>query len=337
MEAWRHDDRLHEHWNSKAPPTEVGLSRGGRGRLAVAELSTPPPWTGRARGGYWGNWFFIHLVRWFGLRCAYAWLLGVAAYFTVANPRSFRCSLGYLERVLGPQPLWKQPWLVYRHYLAHGVTLLDRLAVIMGRGRVDCRFEGEGMLADCLARGQGILLLGAHLGNWEMGGHLLSRLGRKVNLVVLEREAEQIRALFDQALPNRTFHLLSTDAHPLRSIPILAALRRGEIVALHGDRTFGGADMAVPFLGAPARFPVGPYLLAAASGAPLFQVFSVRERLGQYRFFTHPPERVGREMLRAGAEALRPQVLAYVERLAAVARQYPFQWSNFYPFWEGPS
>jgi predicted LPLAT superfamily acyltransferase len=74
--------------------------------------------------------------------------------------------------------------------------------------------------------------------------------------------------------------------------------------------------------------------LAAASGAPLFQVFALREQIGRYRFFTYPAAHVARELLRAPAEALRPYVIEYAERLAAVARQYPFQWHNIYPFWE---
>jgi predicted LPLAT superfamily acyltransferase len=120
----------------------------------------------------------------------------------------------------------------------------------------------------------------------------------------------------------------------LRSIPISAALRRGEIVCLLGDRSFGGADIRVPFFGSPARFPVGPYLLAAVSGAPIFQTFVVREKLGHYRFFSFPAKFIPREILRAGTEALQPHVAEYAARLAGVAGKYPFQWFNIYPFWD---
>ncbi len=130
------------------------------------------------------------------------------------------------------------------------------------------------------------------------------------------------------------FTLIATDGHPLRSIPIAAALRRGEIVCLLGDRSFGGADLPAEFLGGTARFPTGPYLLAAATGAPVFQVFVVRERIGHYRFFTFPPRFIGKELLRAGPEALAPHVAEYAGHLAATARQYPFQWFNIYPYWE---
>ena len=91
--------------------------------------------------------------------------------------------------------------------------------------------------------------MGAHLGSWEMGGHLLGRHGKRVNFVVLEREEEQVRRLFQKALRDKQFNVLTASDDPFRSIPIMAALRRGEIVALHGDRSFGGSDLAAPFLG----------------------------------------------------------------------------------------
>jgi len=152
--------------------------------------------------------------------------------------------------------------------------------------------------------------------------------------VVLEKEEARIRRLFDRALASKMFHLIATDGHPLRAIPVAAALRRGEIVALLGDRSFGGTDILAPFLGSPARFPAGPYLLAAVSGAPIFQTFVVRERRGHYRFFSFPAKFIGREILRAGPAALQPHVAEYAARLAEVAGQYPFQWFNIYPFWD---
>ncbi|MEI7733620.1 MAG: hypothetical protein WCO56_28905 [Verrucomicrobiota bacterium] len=304
---------------------------------ATAQAAPPGPevrWSGRSRGGYFGNWFFVQLIRWCGLWPAYFWLIFVAAYFTLASPQSYRSSVQFLRRVRGPQPFWRWPFLVYQHFFSFGVTLLDRLGVIMGQARMEYSFENEALFREYLGRGQGIILLGAHLGSWDLGGHLLGRLDKPVNLIVLEKEEAQIRKLYSQALAAKQFQLLSTDGHPLRSIPIIAALRRGEIVALHGDRTFGGAAQAAPFLGGTAQFPVGAFLLAAASGAPIFQVFSVREKIGHYRCYTFPPQFLDRKLLRATPEQLQPYVNEYADRLAEFARRYPYQWSNFYPFWE---
>ena len=291
-------------------------------------------WTGRTRGGYFGNWFFVQLIRVLGLRGAYVWLVFVAAYFTFASPRSYGASVNYLRRVLGARTWWRCPLLVYRHFFSFGVTLLDRLAVVMGRHQMSCAFEGEERFREFLDQGKGIILLGAHVGGWEMGGHLLGRFGIPVNLVVLEKEHANIRLLLDRALEGKQFRIVTTDGNPLRSVPIMAALRRGEMVGLHGDRAFGGPDLVVPFLGGQARFPIGAYHLAAVTGAPIFQVFAVRERIGQYRFFTFPPQFVARDAMRRNPVALRECVEHYAARLESVLRQYPYQWYNIYDFWE---
>ena len=77
--------------------------------------------------------------------------------------------------------------------------------------------------------------------------------------------------------------------------------------------------------------------VAAVTGAPIFQTFVVREKLGHYRFFSFPAKFIPREILRAGTEALQPHVAEYAARLADVAKRYPFQWFNIFPFWDETS
>jgi predicted LPLAT superfamily acyltransferase len=308
-------------------PTPIAPPTGG-------DQNPHPAWTGRTRGGYFGNWFFIQLVRRGGIWPAYAWLVLVAAYFTVASPQAYGASLDFLGRVFGPLPRWRRPFLVYRHFYAFGVSLLDRLAVLMGRHCIECCYEGQHWLQRFHDQGQGIILVGAHLGCPEIGAHFRARANIPVNLVVIEREVASIRRLFADALQSKRFKILTSDDNPLRAVPILAALRRGEVVMLHGDRCFGGEDTTVTFLGGRVRLPVGAYRLAAASGAPLFQVFVVREALGRYRFLCDPPHHITREQLRATPNALQACAQRYANRLEAMVRQYPFQWANLFPYWD---
>lgn len=243
--------------------------------------------------------------------------------------------MDYWQRLLGDRlARWRRPLRVYRHFVAHGITLVDRLAVLMGRSRIQCVFDGEQLFKPYLEQGHGIILAGAHLGCWELGGHFLGKFDIPVNLVVIERELASIRALLESATGKKRFRILTADDNPLRSVSILAALRRGEIVALLADRSFGGTDVEATFLGGKVLLPAGPYRLAAASGAPLFPVFVVRERLGKYRFATFPPEFISREELRAGGDSVTLQAQRYADRLEIFVRQYPLQWANFYAYWE---
>jgi lauroyl/myristoyl acyltransferase len=229
-------------------------------------------------------------VRHLGVRWALWVVVFVAAYFTLASPKSFRCSRDYLRRVLGPRAVWHWPLLVYRHFFAFGITLLDRLAAIMGDTRMQCRFDGEEQFVEALDRGRGVLLLGSHVGNWEMGAHLLGRLGRPVNLVVLERERDQIRRLFGAALERRQFRLLTTDEHPLRSVPILAALRRGENRGVAWGSQFRHPRPGLALSGRDRAVSRGP--LSACRRQRRTTVPGVRPpgRHRPLRFFTYPAQ-----------------------------------------------
>ncbi|NLE66782.1 MAG: hypothetical protein GX608_05095 [Lentisphaerae bacterium] len=290
-------------------------------------------WTGRSRGGYYGNLFFIHMLRMFGLRAAFLPLPLVCAYYLLAYPAARRASTGYLTRLLGPLSAWRRARLVHRHFVSMGRMLIERMAMIADPSSFQCAFEGVEHLRNALGQGRGLVLVSAHVGNWEAAGHLLGGLGAPVNVVGVNREVESIRHLFDRQMSNKAFRFLPVEGSPLDTIALLAALRRNEIVAVHGDRATGDDTLERPFLGRPARFPTGAYRLAAAAGAPVVQGFSVRERLRCYRFMaypamTPPPDPAERDAFIGGC------IGSYVERLEALVRRYPFQWYNFYPFWD---
>ena len=112
-------------------------------------------------------------------------------------------------------------------------------------------------------------------------------------------------------------------------IGLLAALRRGEHVALQGDRALGTrGDAAAPFFGVPAAFPLGPFVLARAAGAPLVPAFCVLAPDRRYRIRMFPP-------LRVGAEGEAAALGAWVEILEAAVRENPEQWFNFFDVWNG--
>jgi KDO2-lipid IV(A) lauroyltransferase len=116
-----------------------------------------------------------------------------------------------------------------------------------------------------------------------------------------------------------------------------AALGRGELVGLIGDRDIIGGGVSVPFFGAPAPLPVGPALLAIEFGAPI-HVAGVRRLRGERyagRLETILPPSgagaVGPGARRARVEALLAQEAAAFERLIADAPEQ--WWSVFFPIW----
>jgi predicted LPLAT superfamily acyltransferase len=303
----------------------------------VIDVPQPPAprWSGQARGGVFGNWFLITVCRLFGLRVAYAFLAVVAAYFLLAARPVARISSEYLQRLMGPLPFLRRTGHVYRHFFSFGMMLLDRVAIL--RGREDAftyAFDGESHLREVLSGKRGLILLASHTGNWEAAGHLLTRVEAPCSIVGVDNEIASIRRLFADTMSKRHVRMIAVRGPFEHSVEILAALRRGEIVAMLGDRGSGQALVSAPFLGRTAVFPAGAYLLSAITGAPIVQAFAFREKGFRYRFVAFPPDRLQmppRDQRRAFLEAC---VRRYVERLESMVRQYPYQWYNFYPFWE---
>src|SRR3954471_8360102 len=153
--------------------------------------------TGRLRGGRSGIWFFITALRVLGLRLTYFLLPPVALYYSFVSP-DIRATMDYHQRVFGHVPWWKRRWLVFRHFLLFGIALIDRTAILAGKTRpFSFSFDGEEHLRAAVAEGRGVLLLTAHVGNWEAAGQLLTRLDVPINVTGFDKEVSEIRSLLN--------------------------------------------------------------------------------------------------------------------------------------------
>lgn len=188
---------------------------------------------------------------------------------------------------------------------------------------------GEEYLDAAFAAGRGAVLVTAHLGNWELGGRLLACRGDAPRTHVV-LSAEEDAALEPHLRVNAPELRFVTRSHPTSTLGLLAALRRGEAVAMQGDRPTGErGDRLVSFFGSPAAFPIGPFVLARAAGAPVVPAFCTMAPDGRYRVEVGSPIWVkpGEEM--AGLEAM-------VAALERAVRAHPTQWFNFFDVWAPP-
>lgn len=188
--------------------------------------------------------------------------------------------------------------------------------------------DGEHHLDAALAAGRGVVLLTAHLGNWELAGRLLSSRGGRTAHVVLSAEQDQaLERYLRLDSPQLRF---VTRHHATSTLGLLAALRRAEMVAMQADRPTGGrGDAIVPFFGEPAAFPLGPFVLARAAGAAVITAFCAMTPDGRYRLEIDPPIWVkpGEELASLGT------VVGALERVISA---YPTQWFNFFDAWNPP-
>jgi KDO2-lipid IV(A) lauroyltransferase len=185
--------------------------------------------------------------------------------------------------------------------------------------------EGIEHLESAERLGRGLVVVTAHLGNWELGGRMLAgTVTRPTHVVVApEQDPAVERFLRGNGGPVR----FVTRTAPLDVLPLVSALRRNEVVALQGDRALGGrGDRLHTFFGVPAPFPLGPFLLARAARAPVLPAFCLLRRDRRYTIVIGEPWTVT-----AGGEL--DALARWVSVLEAMVRQHPTQWFNFYDVW----
>ncbi len=293
-----------------------------------------PGWSGKSKGGTLGHQFFLTLIRHSSLSVTYFFIRIVAIYYLLFSPKG---SLKYYFRVINGYGKWRTIRSIYRNYCMLGEVLVDKIAMLSGsKTNFSFTFDGEEHLRSMSSSGKGGVLIGAHMGNWEVAGQLLERIEIPVNIVMREMEHEQIKALLEKVMVNRNIRVIPQKDDYSHLFLIDEALKRHEFVAIHGDRYTEGANtVLLPFLGKQARFPSGPLYLASKRGVPVSFVYTLKEQKSHYHLYASPgkvfpyPAR-----LKTRKDEIRRMVENYVRTLEEMVRQYPLQWFNYYPFWE---
>lgn len=292
--------------------------------------------------GHWatqrerGSVFAMKLITWiaftFGRRVSRALLYPVCLYFVLFARAGVRASRQYLGRVFGRPATWRE---VFRHHFVFASVLLDRAFMLAGRPQPLDVVENNRVLMHGLAdRGQGCLMLSAHMGSFDITRDIgLHKRDVVVNMMMYEENAQKLNAL-----------IASFGGHSrMKVIPIGAVdslirakdrLDRGEWVGILGDRVVANDRLIrVPFLGGEAAFPAGPFLVASALKAPVVLFVCLYMGGNHYKEYF---ELFSDELLldRLNREAdLEKWVRRYAERLEYYCRLAPYNWFNFYDFW----
>ena len=303
-------------------------------------------------GAHWsklaerGNGLGLRIVficyRLLGERAARMLLYPIVAYFLLTGSKMRAASLDYLRRVAAHDnkaaPGWRDS---FRHMLAFAQSGLDKLAAWMGSydsQRVD--FPNHTEFDRLLASGQGAVLIGSHLGNLEMTRALATNEQRAiVNAVVYTDHAQRFNETLAQANASFGVNLIQVShLGPDTAIMLKGKIDHGEMIVIVGDRTppaEGGASnriSQVEFLGLPAPFAQGPFILASLLDCPVYLFFCLREG-DRYRIYFEPfAERIVLPR-RERQERLQGYLQQYARRLEAHCLKAPYQWFNFYDFW----
>jgi lauroyl/myristoyl acyltransferase len=137
--------------------------------------------------------------------------------------------------------------------------------------------RGEEILQGALKRGKGVILLSAHVGNWEIGGTMLRLLNYPLTVVAITHNTAATNALVNRLRQSKKISVIEVNQSPFSVIEVLRHLQQNRIVAMNGDRDYFGTGRQVNFMGKNVNFPIGPVILAMSSGAALIPAFVLKQ------------------------------------------------------------
>ena len=318
---------------SSVPSDTEGL--GARARAATearerraAEWAVRPERSNTVALGFMA-WVALHL----GRAPARALLPPICLYYMLFAPKVRAASKEFLSRALGRQPTLRD---YYLHIHTFACTILDRVFLLNDQfDRFEVRTHGREMMDEMLDRGEGCLLLGSHPGSFEVL-RTMARVdkGLEVSLVMYEQNARKVNEVLNAINPNLAMQVISL-GKPDSMLRVEEALEAGHFVGILGDRNFADEKLSpCTFFGATTHCPVGPFRMAAMLGRPVVLMFGLYRGGARYDIhFERLPDIAGLPRSERG-QAIERSLQNYVERMEHYCRLAPYNWFNFYGFWD---
>jgi len=267
----------------------------------------------------------------FGRPAARALLYPITAYFFLTSSSSRQVSRDFLKKALGRPATLLDSW---RHHHCFASALLDRVFLLAGHHDVlRVSVHGQEPLDRLLEEGRGFMLLGSHLGSFEVLRALgVIRRGRPIRVVMETNQSPAVSRLLEGLNPKVAQTVIPQES-PDALLRIQQSLQEGAMVGLLGDRVINEQrSTTAPFLGKEARFPTGPLYIARRLDVPVVLFFGVHLGGNRYEIHFEAFRQPGADSS-GDSERVEELVARYAERLEAYARAYPYNWFNFYDFW----
>ena len=262
-------------------------------------------------------------------------LYGIAIYFFLFAPTARRHSRRYLRLALGRPARARDR---FAQILSFATTIHDRVYLINAQfEQFNITLEGEDLLLAQNSSGRGAVLMGAHMGSFEVMHSLgLRKHGLKVTMAMYEENARKINATLAAINPHLVSDIVSLGRIDAM-LNIAERIDRGAFVGVLGDRTLGDeAVQAVTLLGERAYLPTGPMRAAAILRCPVFFMAGLYRGKNNYHVQFVPVADFSATPAGGRAEAVHAAIECYAAALDQCCRSDPYNWFNFHDFWRTP-
>ena len=287
-------------------------------------------WAGTTYGNAWMHKWLIRMLRHIDVRILYLFVaLFIIPVCLILNP-SRGIAYRYFRRRIGYGRM-KSAWKTYTNHCLFGQVVVDRFAMYAGK-RFDVEVVNYNEFLERVSRKEeGFVQLSAHIGNYEIAGYTLVCENKRLNALVFAGEKKSVMRNRGKMFADTNISMIAISPDMSHLFEIDQALKDGEIVSMPADRINGSPKFIEHnFLGAKAKFPLGPFSVATLRSLDVLAVNVMKTSLRSYKIFVTPLP-YDKEATRQ--EQIRQLSSAYVAELEKRVRQFPTQWYNYFEFW----
>lgn len=262
------------------------------------------------------------------IQTAYRWACRLSDLQYYLSFRDQRAVKNNLKTILkSDKDLSQQARAVFRNFGKYLVEFFRMAKADMDFVKRQVKVAGLEKIDEVLARGKGAIFLTGHLGNWELGGIVLSLLGYPSVAIALPHKERPVNNLFNAQRESRGMTIVQTSA---ASRQCLSMLKANKIVAVVADRCFGASALTFDFFGRPTAFPKGPAIFSLKTGAAILPTFLFRQDDDRFSLEIgdpiYPPVS---DDGRSAEEKVFDIMKQYVAIIADKIRTHPTQWLMF--------
>jgi len=292
-------------------------------------------------GVIWGMRLLLRIYLLCGRTVLQLFLYPVVIYYWLINRQARQASQTYLNRLAVFAPSLKLSgsflWS-FRHFISFANAIIDKLAAWSGAlTRADVQYHGRNEIISEIRKGQGVVLLGSHLGNLEVC-RVIADFDKTlhINVLIHNKHAQKFNRLLKQTSDNSQLNLVQvTEITAATSMLLKDKIEGGELVIIAADRSLPGSRQHVTkvnFLGGEALMPQGPFILAGLLKCPIYTVFCLKQQDKHVIYFDHFSDMLNFPR-KTREQAIQQITQRYAERLQAYCLKEPLQWFNFFDFW----
>ena len=220
-------------------------------------------------------------------------------------------------------------WHTYINHCMFAGIILDRFYTYSG-GKLNIEVEDWDLYHNLSDAKDGFVILSAHIGNYEVAGYTLEAESKRFNALVYAGEAETVMENRRKMFENKNRHMIVIKKDMSHLFEMSNALTNGEILSLPADRIFGSnRHYNIDFMGCKAKFPVGPFAIAAQREVAVLAINVMKTGIKKYRIHIKQLQQTEGN-IKERAENLACQ---YANNLENVVNECPIQWFNYFEFW----